>query len=232
MATTRAAASTTRAARKVQPSNMQVLDRRSAVLTNFEVSELLKKQQRQREEEEAALPLPGARRGQTGAAAWSSQKVAAELSEQVLVYLGKATCAGQTREDIAAFMAGVERFKLTRMECLALVNTPPSSIVEVHLLVEECEERLAAADVRQLLQLCRQYLLTPVEEDEPVGDEAEGDEAGDEAESGGYGATNGAAHADGDYEDEGEEDDLVMGEAPHEEGDGLSDDGGGDDDGD
>ena len=57
-------------------------------------------------------------------------------------------------------MEAVTPFKLTRMETLALVNTPPCSIVEIHLLVEECEERLSPDDVRELLQLC-QRTLTP-----------------------------------------------------------------------
>ena len=132
---------------------------RDGVLTNFEVAALLVHQQRQRDEQERALPLPGARRGQAGSTAWSSQQVATGLSEQVVSHLEKAPCAGQTRENIAAFQQAVKPFKLTRMECLAFVNTPPRSVVEVHLLIEECEERLQPADIKALLKLCSQWLL-------------------------------------------------------------------------
>ena len=122
-------------------------------LTNLEVAELLTAQQRAREEQEAALPLPGARRGQqAGTAAWSSQAAAAGISEQVLGYLEKAACASQTRENILAFQQAVQPFKLTQMECLSFVNMPPCSIVEIHLLVEECEERLTSEQTQQLLE--------------------------------------------------------------------------------
>lgn len=134
-------------------------------LTNFEVKELLKSQQAARAAEEAALPLPGARRGQAGSGtAWSSQQAAAGVSEQVLTYLDRA-CPSQSRAQIAAFQREarplIERARLTRMECLALVNTPPCSVVEVHLIVEECEERLSPEDVKALVELCKRLLLLP-----------------------------------------------------------------------
>ena len=141
---------------------MHVVAAHDGALTNLEVAELLTAQQRAREEQEAALPLPGARRGQqAGTAAWSSQAAAAGISEQVLGYLEKAACASQTRENILAFQQAVQPFKLTQMECLSLVNMPPCSIVEIHLLVEECEERLQPEDVRALLRICQRLLVAP-----------------------------------------------------------------------
>ena len=110
---------------------------REGMLTNFEVAALLEAQQLARDEREAALPLPGARRGQVASTVWASQQAVTNLSEQVVGYLDKAACAGQTRESIVAFQQAAKRFKLTQMETLAMVNTPPSSVVEVHLLVEE-----------------------------------------------------------------------------------------------
>jgi hypothetical protein len=134
---------------------MRVLDACDGVLTNFEVAQLLTAQQQRRDEEEAALPLPGARRSTAGTSAWSSQQTVAVLSEQVLTYLEKGGCTSQTHDGISTFLEGVKPFKLTRTETLALVNTPPSSVVEIHLLVEECEERLTPDDVRELLKLCQ-----------------------------------------------------------------------------
>ena len=138
---------------------MRVINARDSVLTNFEVATLLHAQQRARDEEEKALPLPGARRGETaGSSAWSATQAVAVLSEQVITYLERDGSASQAHEDISNFIAAVGPFDLTRMEVLALVNTPPASIVEVHLLVEECEERLSQEKVRELLALCQRTL--------------------------------------------------------------------------
>ena len=123
-------------------------------LSNWEVRQLLLRQQREREEEEAAMPLPGARRGQVGTSAWACHQELTTVSEQVLTYLESTPCAGQTRTRIEAFMEEASDLNLTRMEMLALVNTPPCSIVEVHLLVEECEERLTQEQRTELLRRC------------------------------------------------------------------------------
>ena len=93
-------------------------------------------------------------------------------------YLERSPCAWQSRENILAFQQAITPFKLTRMEALALVNTPPNSLVEVHLLVEECEERLKGDEIWALLNLCRRLLLdAPV--DQPVDMEASGMDGAD-----------------------------------------------------
>ena len=65
-------------------------------------------------------------------------------------------CAGQTRERIDAFVGAVAAggFRLTRSEILALVNTQPTSIVEIHLIVDDCEVRLTPEMCERLRQLC------------------------------------------------------------------------------
>ena len=151
---------------------MRVLNAHDGVMTNFEVAQLLQDQQRLRDEQEAALPLPGARRGTAGSAAWSSQQTVSALSDQVLAYLEKTGNTAQEEASIVTFTQEVARFGLTRTECLGLANTPPSSTVEVHLLVEECEERLSADDVRELLELCQRTLVVP-----SAGGEAGGEES-------------------------------------------------------
>ena len=78
------------------------------------------------------------------------------ISEQVLGYQRQPETgvAGQTRERVAAFMEATGRFELTRAEVLMLVNLQPRTTVEIHLIVEECEERLTAEQTNELLALC------------------------------------------------------------------------------
>lgn len=135
----------------------QVLDPCDGVMTNFEVAQLLIQQQKRRAEDEAALPLPGARRT-SQSSAWSAQQSVSQISEQILAYLNKTPSTSQSHEGITAFLEAVQTFKLTRMEMLSLVNTPPSSFVEVHLLVEECEDRLTVEQQKELIALCQRTL--------------------------------------------------------------------------
>ena len=77
---------------------VRVINERDSVMTNFEVASLLMQQQRQRDEDEKALPLPGARRGESsGTTPWSSQQSAAIVGEQVMSYLGGALAPRRLR---------------------------------------------------------------------------------------------------------------------------------------
>lgn len=94
--------------------------------------------------------------------------VPGSLSAQVLSYLDERPCAEQSRESILNFVEELQKlssagnFELTGAEILQLVSNQPRSLVEIHLIVEECEERLTQEQVQTLLKLC--YTLT--EEDE------------------------------------------------------------------
>ena len=50
---------------------------------------------------------------------------------------------------------------VTRAEALQLINCNPQSVVEIHLVVEECEERLSQEEVRSLLGLCQRLRQPP-----------------------------------------------------------------------
>jgi hypothetical protein len=146
---------------------MRVVNARDALLTNLEVQQLLESQTKARLEAEQALPLPGARRGHSSSAAWHYRQSAAAISEQVLTYLESTSCGRQTRESIGRFIQAVEPFGLTRTEVYSLINFQPASVVDVHLVVEECEERLSQEDVRELLRLCA-TLVQLADDDEPA----------------------------------------------------------------
>jgi hypothetical protein len=49
-------------------------------------------------------------------------------------------------------------FNLTKAEVLQLLNAVPKTPVEVHLLVEDCEERLQEEEVESLLHLVQLHL--------------------------------------------------------------------------
>jgi len=143
---------------------MRVLAEREAVLTEFEVRELLLRQAEKRAADEKQRPLPGARRtatsGAAGARSWRTQEECNLITEQVLENFSGNSCSLQSRETIAAFLAAVQPYELTRAEILMLTNTQPRSLVEIHLIVEECEERLTPEQRMELLNLC-QTLVDP-----------------------------------------------------------------------
>ena len=76
---------------------------------------------------------------------------AAAINDDVVAYLEETSCAKQTAESIAAFMKACEPFRLKRAEVLNLINEQPQTLVEIHLIVEECEERLSQDQTQQLL---------------------------------------------------------------------------------
>ena len=85
---------------------------------------------------------------------WRSQQEVRAITRQVIEYLEQGCAADQSRESIAEFMRAMEPFGLTQAEVLNLVNTRPRSLVEVHLIVEECEERLTQQQRTELLRRC------------------------------------------------------------------------------
>lgn len=52
-------------------------------------------------------------------------------------------------------------FKLTRAELVQVLNLAPASEVEVHLIVEECEERLQEEQMAAFLQVVGRHLPRP-----------------------------------------------------------------------
>ena len=47
---------------------------------------------------------------------------------------------------------------LTRAELLQLINTKPKAVLELHIIIDKAEERLAVDELDDLLALCRQIL--------------------------------------------------------------------------
>lgn len=72
--------------------------------------------------------------------------------------LRKTAAGQQTNANIEEFLRAVKPIALTSAECLNLINLKPVSDVEVHLLVEDCEERLAEDEVMDLLRIVAELL--------------------------------------------------------------------------
>jgi hypothetical protein len=139
--------------RSVAPQKSGVVEECCGVLTNYEVLHLLRSQSADRTTEETKAPLTGARRTGSSQSQYQTQQLAyaAAINEDVVAYLEEACCVCQSPESIAAFMKACEPFNLKRAEILNLINEQPGTLVEIHLIVEECEERLTQEQVQELL---------------------------------------------------------------------------------
>lgn len=125
---------------------MKVKNVNAGLLTNFETMDLFKSR--------------GADRGMGATGSLS----AAEM--KVYDYLVKTPAGQQTRENIVAFFKATEKFKLTKAECLQASNLRPTSAVEVHLIVEDCEDRLSPSDIVDEFLATVEETLPPIPEPE------------------------------------------------------------------
>ena len=75
--------------------------------------------------------------------------------------LKRGVAGGQDKAKVAEFLKLIEPIQLTQAEVLQLVNLRPSTAVEVHLVVESCDERLQPEEVDDLLQIIAQTLGPP-----------------------------------------------------------------------
>lgn len=57
------------------------------------------------------------------------------------------------------FLNAVKPFKLTKAECMNLINDPPSTPLHIQLQIEDSEERLTEEAVNQIIELSREWLI-------------------------------------------------------------------------
>lgn len=115
---------------------MKVLQGNAGLLSNFEVLDLLRSR--------------GADKGPL------SKLVPSEL--KVYNYLIPTPAGTQNTESLKNFLADTEPFNFTAAEKLQVLNSRPSTEVEVHLIVEDCDERLSSERVEQFLAVVEQTL--------------------------------------------------------------------------
>lgn len=63
--------------------------------------------------------------------------------------------------------------KLTKNEKLMIVNILPDSLLQLVLIIKDCEERLTEEEIQSLLELIHQFVKTP---ETDVKEEGEGEE--------------------------------------------------------
>jgi hypothetical protein len=138
------------------------------LLSNFEVRDLLRKR--------------GADKGPLGGSITVGEC-------KVYEFLAETPAGTQTKGNIEEFVAGVKAFNLTDAEKLQSINLRPSTAVEVHLIVEDCDERLSNSQVDRFIGTVTGTLpeptLKPEAEAEADGEADPGPEAkfeGDEME--------------------------------------------------
>lgn len=87
---------------------------------------------------------------------------ARSLASEKVVYHELSQCSPDARpEKLRKLMAALQPFKLSRAEQLQVINLAPSSMVEVHLIMERCEERLTEDQVTELLSVVSQHITKP-----------------------------------------------------------------------
>ena len=103
------------------------------------------------------------------------------LNTQLARYLNSQPPATQSQQHIRATLQRLEQlmaaehFQLTNTEIVQLINLRPLTLVEVHRLVEECEERLTEKHILQLLDVVREGLPEGPKQRKEV-ESADGDE--------------------------------------------------------
>ncbi|KAK9112755.1 hypothetical protein Scep_020274 [Stephania cephalantha] len=72
---------------------------------------------------------------------------------QVYDYLLHSSACNQTRENVNDFLCKCEKFDLAKAEKLNIINIRPSSEVEIDPIVEQCENRMGAEEVQELVKI-------------------------------------------------------------------------------
>ncbi|XP_031475700.1 uncharacterized protein LOC116247623 [Nymphaea colorata] len=118
---------------------MKIKEKKSGILTNFEVLEHLRSR--------GATPDP-----------FGSLSMARRSECKVFDYLAQTSAATQTRERISEFLQRSEKYKLTNAEKVQVINLSPSRPVELDGIVPEVENRMTDDEVNEFLNLVVELL--------------------------------------------------------------------------
>ncbi|CAO3653078.1 unnamed protein product [Mucor hiemalis] len=148
-------------------AKMQIKTIRSALISNYEVLQLLEESQeaqKQVQKVDPSVEYPEHLR-----------TIQFELTE----YLKETPCSTQSPEQLANFLELMSRYELTRAEKLQILNLRPKSTVEIYLIIEECEERFSEEDLEEMLNNIITSLPRDDDYEEEEEEEGEGEGEGE-----------------------------------------------------
>ena len=144
---------------------MKIINKNSALLSNFEVYKLLKETK-----EIQDLKYNKSINQQ------SIDKHLPTVIYESLKYLEKTACINYSKEIIERFLKESEKFKLTKVEKLQLLNQRPTTAVELQLLIENSEERFTIEQMDEVLDFINSSLPGITKEEEQIEGEEEAEE--------------------------------------------------------
>lgn len=112
---------------------------RYSLLTNFEVMQMLR-------------TIKDTKKKKTGL------RNLATIAYETLQFLENTPCINQSQDKIVKFLGEIKPFKLTKHECMMIVNNPPSSQLHIQFIIEDSEERLTETQVQEILQIVTKSL--------------------------------------------------------------------------
>lgn len=126
---------------------MEVLNASSALLSNYEVFDMLQNMKSNKKQK-------------------MTQNQLATITYQTIRYLEETPCKKQTPEKIRKYLEAVKPFNLTKSEKLTLLNICPKTALEIQLIIEDSEERLSTEEVESLLEIIQNCFGEPLNEQE------------------------------------------------------------------